>query len=95
MKWFDRWFARKCKQAWEEERLSPRTSSMAIAIEESRSSRNGLRMEVSGAVGGHIVRVGRWNELNHEHVYTDYLVHSNDEFDKELSKIITMETMKL
>ena len=109
MKWFDRWFATKCKQSLgieddtrEEDVYQPMTNSKQSRrgnIVRSRDDNDlpegGLNIQVKSAHGGKIVIFRNYDERNDRNLYTTYLIHDSENFESSLGKIITMESMKL
>lgn len=108
MKWFDQWFAKKCKQAWEnsqdpdgpEEAYMPMTSgkrrnTIVRSRDDNDLPEGGLNIQVKSALGGKIVVFRNYDERNDRNVFTTYLIHDGENFESSLGKIITMESMKL
>jgi len=109
MKWFDRWFATKCKQALgieddtheEDDYVTPMTSSkqrrnsLARVRDDNDLPEGGLNIQVKSAHGGKIVIFRNYDERNDRNLYTTYLIHDSENFESSLGKIITMESMKL
>jgi hypothetical protein len=106
MKWFDNWFAKKCKQAWnsedclEDDSIPMPTTKQRRHHGLSRSNDTdlpdgGLNIQVKSAHGGKIVIFRTYDERNDRNLYTTYLIHDNENFESSLGKIITMESMKL
>lgn len=105
MKWFDKWFFNKCRQAWDEaknpiEEDCPSTYSMrkgrAIAVGPSTRSleSNGVNFRLYNASGGYVV------ELNHYDSQTDrqttglHIIPSSEDLGQSLAHIITVEALK-
>ena len=108
MKWFDRWFTNKCKQALgieddtrEEDVYQPMTSSkqrrnsIVRVRDENDLPEGGLNIQVKSAHGGKIVIFRNYDERNDRNVYTTYLIPDGENFESSLGKMITMESMKL
>ena len=108
MKWFDRWFTNKCKQALgieddlrEEDVFAPITSTkqrrntIISRRDENDLPEGGLNIQVKSALGGKIIIFRNYDERNDRHVYTTYLIHDGENFEQSLGKIITIESMKL
>ena len=106
MKWFDKWFARKCREAWEEAqddhynevptpKMSSRRGLRTATVSRSHDidSEEGLNITVRSAIGGRIVTFRRYDHRNDTSTYKLYVIHDELDFDKELGKIITLETM--
>lgn len=103
MKWFDKWFFKKCRQAWEDaknpvEEDGPSTFSMRknrglVATTRSLES-NGVNFRLYTANGGHVV------ELNHYDSQTDrqttglHIIPSSEDLGQSLAHIITVEALK-
>jgi hypothetical protein len=108
MKWFDRWFTNKCKQALgieddlrEEDAYQPITSSkqrrntIISRRDENDLPEGGLNIQVKSALGGKIIIFRNYDERNDRNIYTTYLIHDGENFESSLGRIITMESMKL
>jgi hypothetical protein len=109
MKWFDQWFAKKVKQAWDtsqdepEEvystmsnaKVSRRGINTIRARDENDLPEGGLNIQVKSAHGGKIVIFRTYDERNDRNLYTTYLIHDSENFESSLGKIITMESLKL
>ena len=109
MKWFDRWFASKCKQSLgiadeddtADDAYAPITSSKTRRLNLIRGNQEtdlpdgGLNIQVKTAHGGKIVIFRNYDERNDRNSYTTYLIHDGENFEQSLGKIITLESMKL
>jgi hypothetical protein len=108
MKWFDRWFTNKCKQALgieddlrEDDAYVPissakqRRSTIVRSRDDMDLPDGGLNIQVKSAHGGKIVIFRNYDERNDRNLYTTYLIHDGENFEQSLGKIITMESMKL
>ena len=54
-----------------------------------------LRIGITNANGGHIISFETTDAQTHNSNYTTYVIHDGLNFNEELSKMITMETLKL
>jgi hypothetical protein len=105
MKWFDKWFFNKCRQAWDdsknlvEEDCPPTYSTRkgrGISVSPSTRSleSNGVNFRLYTASGGHVV------ELNHYDSQTDrqttglHIIPSSEDLGQSLAHIITVEALK-
>jgi len=109
MKWFDRWFTKKCKQSLGIEYEDDTPEDAYVPITSSKQRRNtiisrrddndlpegGLNIQVKTAHGGKIIIFRNYDERNDRHLYTTYLIHDSENFESSLGKIITLESMKL
>lgn len=100
MKWFKRWFANKCREAWEEARqdsemVPAKTASRGLAIGgRNFDTDGGLSIQLFKAIGGRIVIFNNYNEKIDRHNRTTYIITDEQDFEKELGKIITLESMR-
>ena len=107
MKWFKRWFARKVTEAIEYDqddhfdevpmiKMTSRRCAMknsVVSRSQDIDSEEGLNITVRSAIGGRIVTFRRYNHRNDDTTYKLYVIHDELDFDKELGKIITLESM--
>ena len=104
MKWFDKWFANKCKQAWEdankiEEDCPPITKhrvrgSIGRDISESRLSSNGVNFTMYQANGGTVVELRSYDHNTDRHSTSLYVISADDDLGKQLEHIVTLEALK-
>ena len=104
MKWFDRWFARKCRWAWENRDMADiaEQSSTAInklagrgIIEEDVTPWNdGLRIGIKKMIGGSVVSFRIYDQRTDRTDIRNYIITDEQDFNTELGKIITMESMR-
>lgn len=105
MKWFDRWFYRKAKWAWDnrdemEIAISlPHHSTKAeranqlIAVEDE-SWGDGLRINIKKMIGGYVVSFRCYDRRTDRSDDRHYIITDTQDFERELGKIITLESMK-
>jgi len=102
MKWFDKWFVRKSKWAWENKHLIDRDyapdvkiSSMGTAISDDPHSLNdGLRINIKKVIGGSLVTFRTYDRKIDRSEDKTYIITSDQDFNTELGKIITMESLR-
>lgn len=101
MKWFDQWFARKCRWAWENKGILDsdgpviKEQSISIGLDEpSPSWGDGLRINVRKVIGGSVVSFRTYDRVRDRSDERHYIITDEQEFDRELGKIITMESMR-
>lgn len=98
MKWFDRWFARKCQWAWEnkheiEQDCYP-ISKASLVVEETPDWGDGLRINVKRVNGGHIISFRSYDRKTDRSEDRHYIITTEQDFNNELGKLITLESMK-
>ena len=101
MKWFDRWFVRKCKWAWDNRDIAdvaeqPRlASAKGLVLEEDISPWNdGLRIGIKKMIGGSVVSFRTYDRVRDRSDERHYIITDEQDFNTELGKIITMESMR-
>ena len=102
MKWFDQWFVRKCKWAWENRDIadvaeSLRTAStkhLVIQEEDSAPWSDGLRITIKKMIGGFVVSFRTYDRIKDRSDERNYIITDDEDFNSELGKIITMESMR-
>ena len=102
MKWFDRWFMKKSKWAWENKHLlnedDDRDLPMATISKASRvpdiETERGLSIQVQPAIGGKIVSFRHYDNKTDRHYNKTYIIPEDMDFERELGKMITLESMR-
>ena len=98
MKWFDRWFAKKCKQAWEsarEEQSVIKSVGIGRPIEDSSlNTDNSLRFNVLPAQGGTIIEVRHYDRKDDRQSTSTYVIPDADDLSTNIAHIVSMELMK-
>lgn len=101
MNWFDKWFAKKCKQAWEnksrDEIIGAKQMSIGTSmVERSRpEGENRINFELSSAVGGKILNVRHYDERKDRHDHQTYVIPNGEDIGERVAKIINLEMFKL
>jgi hypothetical protein len=102
MKWLKRlisqWSA-EGRELWEEDSLVPMTKSSnrsRLAIRSNDiDSDDGLNITVRKAIGGKIVTFRHYDNKQDRTNYKLYVIPDDLDFDKELGKMITLESMRM
>jgi hypothetical protein len=103
MKWFDRWFYKQARKAWEnkdryEEEGVVRDrsiSKLAPAMEsDSIDWHQGLNISVKRVNGGFIVNFRKYDRIKDYHHNNIHIITDEVDFNKELGKLITLESMR-
>jgi hypothetical protein len=105
MKWFDKWFAKKCKQAWENSKNEGAESDIKINVGGLSTGRpqlkrdEGLRSQSTNfslynANGGTVVELRSYNENTDRNHNVLYIIPSDKDLGQELGHIVTMEALK-
>ena len=103
MKWFDRWFAKKCQQAWDDAREQPDTAINTISAKQARVSRVRESDEIASepiafkmfkASGGWVIEFRHYDRKYDKVDSSLYVVNDEQQLGDSISKIITMEALK-
>jgi hypothetical protein len=103
MKWLKRLIAQwssEGRELWEEDSLVPMTKSsnrprLAIRGSGDIDSEEGLNITVRKAIGGKIVTFRHYDHKTDRTSHKLYVVPDELDFDKELGKMITLESMRM
>ena len=98
MKWFDNWFAKKCRQAWDNSRNEKRglidITEVSPNSSHGRINSHGMNFTIHRADGGYIIEQRTFQKKtehydNHLHIVTD-----DKDLGQELAKIITFTNLR-
>jgi hypothetical protein len=102
MKWLKRLIAQwssEGRELWEEDSLVPMKTStrsrLAIRSSGDIDSEEGLNITVRKAIGGKIVTFRHYDHKTDRTSHKLYVVPDDLDFDKELGKMITLESMRM
>jgi hypothetical protein len=102
MKWLKRLIAQwssEGRELWEEDSLVPMKTStrsrLAIRSSGDIDSEEGLNITVRKAIGGKIVTFRHYDHKTDRTSHKLYVVTDELDFDKELGKMITLESMRM
>lgn len=97
MKWFGRWLLKIAQKASEEDR----EAKMYGAVPISKAARGsdidgeeGLNITVRNALGGKIISFRHYDHKTDRNNYKLYVIPDDHDFEKELGKLITLESMR-
>ena len=106
MKWFDKWFAKKVKQAWDDAREENESESVGIGLmnaprvratkvrEGDTFSSEPIQFKMYKASGGWAIEFRQYDNKNDRIDTSLYVVNNEEELGKNISQIITMEALK-
>jgi hypothetical protein len=97
MKWFNNWFRKKCKEAWET-RDGPANPStyltLSAASPRSGLDSNGLSLSIYGADGGTVMEFRHYDHAKDRSDYSLHVISQNENFEERVAHAITMEMMR-
>jgi len=105
MKWFDKWFLNKAKWAWqhrdepEDSATYPmptgnRRKNLIGLVSDDIDSDAGLNITVRKAIGGKIITFRHYDAKTDRSSNKLYIVPDELDFERELGKMITLESMR-
>ena len=102
MKWFDRWFAKKAEQAWEDARTEKNNRGKErVEVSDGRTiSSTGLQFTLYPANGGHVVEFRKRDYSDHpisrsdENPHSLYVISADKDLGESLTHIMTLELLK-
>ena len=99
MKWLGRWLVNLAQKASEEERENRIQGSALSTAKVSRASDvdadEGLNIIVRKAMGGKIVTFRTYDHKMDRNNHKLYVIPDDQDFEKELGKLITLESMRM
>jgi len=94
MKWFDNWFAKKSKQAWEDAQKQHYAVVPGIVNTHNGLNSNGLNMTLYKADGGTVVEFRHYDPVKDRSNNSLHVITDKEDMAERLSQIITMEIMR-
>ena len=100
MKFFKKWFAKMCREAWEnasEDRVQGKsdqllTTSASASASQSIDS-NGIRFTIYKADGGHVVETNTYDK-HHDRQTSLYIISHDQNLGDRIANILTFEAVK-
>ena len=101
MKWFDQWFYRQTQRVmnnqhlYENQKQPTALGSQLVAAEDPVADwHDGLNIRLKRVNGGYIVNFRRYDRVKDSHRENIYIITDDSELEKELGKLITLESMR-
>jgi hypothetical protein len=92
MKFFKNWFAKMCREAWENSRQDVEVVGITKA---SRSiDTNGMNFTVYRANGGHVIETRKYDRKRDENNNSLHIITDDKDLGEEIGKIITFENLR-
>ena len=94
MKFFDKWFAKQAKKAWEAERKNNENIYVSDTVStgrhpaNNRLDSNGINMKLYVANGGYIVEFQRWDNVKDRHFNELHVINDSENLGERLSEVI-------
>ena len=94
MNFLERWFDRKCREAWERAQNSPASPSRLIQIDEPSLNSDGMNIRVFGATGGTIIEFRRYDRNKDRTDNKMYVIPTEQNFNEQFSRIVSLEMVR-
>lgn len=95
MMWFKRWLCRMVDSARELELVEAQTDKLVSARYGTPNSNPNLLFKIYRAANGFVMEVGRQDRRTHDTNYELYLIADGEDLGDSISKIITVETLRI
>jgi hypothetical protein len=99
VKWFDRWFAKKCKHAWESEHN--RYSDVAVSVKGSNRvsasdglRSDGIRMTMYHANGGYVLEFEKYDRLVDRMDRDLYVIQDDGDLGGHIARAVSMHLLR-
>ena len=95
MKWFDNWFRKKCKEAWENpDKAYPSNIGLISASPRGGLDSHGLNLSIYGADGGTVMEFRHYDHNKDRSEYALHVISQNENFEERVAAAISMEMMR-
>ena len=97
MRWFNEWFYKKCRAAWENSKQRSESAIPANLLETAQEPNihaNGLTFTVYRANGGYVIEHRRYNFKKDCNDTGLHIITEDKDLGAEIGKIITFETIR-
>ncbi len=99
MNWFKHWISRQCEEAWNQARNNKLERGLANTVmpvpSNSVNSNPNLIFKMYRASNGFVMEVGRQDRRHMDTNYEMYLIADGEDLGNSISKIITLETLRI
>jgi len=92
MNWFKQMVVHWVREDWDSVRVEK--LSTAVRMSDDIDSDQGLNITVRNATGGRIVTFRHYDHKTDRHQHNLYVISEDHDFEKELGKLITLESLR-
>ena len=92
MKWFDKWFLKKCRQAWDSTKEPTKMESVPMRTNSIDTS--GMNFTVYRANGGHVIETRTHDRRTDRYSHGLHIITDEKNLGEEIAKIITFENIR-
>ena len=94
MKFIRKWFAKQCKQAWEDANQLEKDVSPIATVSSRAIDSHGMNFTVYRANGGTIVETRKYDRKRDNNDHSLHIITDDKDLGEELGKIITFENLR-
>ena len=96
MKWFNKWFAKKCKEALEYSNSIGKEPAAQLNTVSARTGidSNGMNFTVFRANGGHVIETRRYDRKRDHSDHSLHIITDDKDLGEEIGRIITFEHLR-
>jgi hypothetical protein len=95
MKWFNKWFAKKCKQAWEDSRAEEPIRDPSSSLGSTKVIHShGMNFTIYRANGGYVIETRTYDKKRDSIDHNLHIITDDKELGEELGKIIAYQSLR-
>ncbi len=96
MKWFDKWFAKKCQEAWNNSRAEKSAVPSIVGIEyDNRPDEEPiLTFRIYSANNGQILEFRRYDRKTDRSNNSTYIIEKDKDIGEYVGKVLSLELLK-
>ena len=92
MKWFDKWFAKKCKQAWDDSNKIMKDPDIITKNNRIDNERT-MTFNITKASGGWVIEHRQYDRHKDRNNNSVHIITDDKDLGEEIGKIITFESL--
>jgi hypothetical protein len=94
MNFFRKWFAKQCKQAWEDANKIEQDIPQKLSTVSRSMDSNGMNFTVYRANGGHVIETRKYDRKRDTNDHNLHIITDDKDIGEEIGKIITFEQLR-
>jgi len=94
MNFFRKWFAKQCKQAWEDANKIEQDVPQKLSTVSRSMDSNGMNFTVYRASGGHVIETRKYDRKRDTNDHNLHIITDDKDLGEEIGKIITFENLR-
>jgi hypothetical protein len=95
MKWFDRWFEKKCRESWENPRnVKAVESGVYPSTHSGVEGESDLHFRIYSATGGHVMEFRKYDRRTDQTQTQLYVIAKEEDIGERVARIVNLEMLK-